>query len=121
VPNYREIDRDPRWLEWLTRPDPLSGYPRQRLLDDAIVQGNAARVIAFFRGFQREAAAGHHEQRPQQAAGGKPVYLHSQIKELAAQRRRGQIDDATWAAWQKELVTVAKEGRVFGAIGPALR
>src|SRR5262249_26758124 len=51
VPNWREIDRDPRWLEWLRGRDVLSGEIRQRLLDEAIARGDARRVINFFQGF----------------------------------------------------------------------
>jgi CHAD domain-containing protein len=35
VPNYREIDQDPRWHNWLRSVDPLSGRVRQTLLDEA--------------------------------------------------------------------------------------
>jgi hypothetical protein len=34
VPNYREIDRDPRWHDWLLATDALSGRQRQVLLND---------------------------------------------------------------------------------------
>src|SRR5215831_19328564 len=57
VPNWREINRDPRWLNWLLLPEPLSGRSRQLLLDDATARGNAASVIALFNGFLREAGA----------------------------------------------------------------
>ena len=35
VPNYREIDQEPRWHNWLRSVDPLSGRVRQTLLDEA--------------------------------------------------------------------------------------
>jgi hypothetical protein len=54
VPNYLEIDQDPRWHQWLIQVDPLNGRMRQELLNDAIAAGSATRVVAFFRGFQRE-------------------------------------------------------------------
>ena len=38
VPNYREIDADPRWHQWLLGTDSLSGRQRQQLLNDAISQ-----------------------------------------------------------------------------------
>ena len=43
VPNYREIDRDPRWHRWLLGIDVLSGRVRQQLLNEAIA---AARPYA---------------------------------------------------------------------------
>ena len=65
VPNYREIDRDPRWHRWLLGIDVLSGRVRQQLLNEAISAAAAPRVISFFRGFlNEEAATGHNEPAP---------------------------------------------------------
>ena len=65
VPNYREIDRDPRWHRWLLGIDVLSGRVRQQLLNEAISSASAPRVISFFRGFlNEEAATGHNELAP---------------------------------------------------------
>src|SRR4051794_8833899 len=36
IPNYREVDSDPRWHNWLLQTDPLTGVPRQQILNDAI-------------------------------------------------------------------------------------
>jgi hypothetical protein len=57
IPNYREVDRDPRWHRYLLEPHPLSGHPRQQWLNDAIASGDANRVIAFFREFMRAAGS----------------------------------------------------------------
>jgi hypothetical protein len=51
VPNYREIDQDPRWHNWLRSVDPLSGRVRQTLLDEAIAGVTPHRVISFFQQF----------------------------------------------------------------------
>jgi hypothetical protein len=60
VPSYREIDRNPRWHNWLLSIDLLSGRVRQQLLNEAIAAADAPRVISFFRGFlQDEQATGH--------------------------------------------------------------
>ena len=45
VPNYREIDQDPRWHQWLLSSDPLSGRQRQQLLNDAIASGATNRLF----------------------------------------------------------------------------
>src|SRR5262245_1295507 len=39
IPNYREIDNDPRWHAWLRGLDLLNGRVRQYLLDQAISAG----------------------------------------------------------------------------------
>lgn len=65
LPDFREIDRNPRWHRWLLGVDVLSGRVRQQLLDEAIAAAQAPRVISFFRGFlQEEVATGHSEPAP---------------------------------------------------------
>jgi hypothetical protein len=65
VPNYREIDRDPRWRTWLLSLDMLSGRVRQQLLNEAIQAADAPRVISFFKSFlNEEQATGHIEPAP---------------------------------------------------------
>jgi hypothetical protein len=51
LPNWREINQDPGWKDWLTLTDPLSGLPRQQLLNQAFAAGDAERVLVFFNGF----------------------------------------------------------------------
>lgn len=65
VPNYKEIDRNPRWHRWLLGVDVFSGRVRQQLLNEAISAASAPRVISFFKGFlSEEAATGHIESAP---------------------------------------------------------
>lgn len=65
VPNYREIDANPRWHKWLLGLDLYTGRVRQHLLNEAIARADAPRVVAFFRGFTHdEAATGHAEPAP---------------------------------------------------------
>ncbi|HVI66668.1 MAG TPA: hypothetical protein VM910_29440 [Bradyrhizobium sp.] len=73
VPNWPEIDQNPRWHAWLSTVDPLSGCPRQRLLDDAIASGSAERCAAFFQSFMREqrdsrSTPAHSRPRPAQSS-----------------------------------------------------
>jgi hypothetical protein len=56
LPNWREINQDPGWKDWLTLTDPLSGLPRQQLLNQAFAAGDAGRVLVFFNGFLSENA-----------------------------------------------------------------
>jgi len=50
IPNWREINQNPHWLQWLRQVDSLNGRTRQELLNDATAAGNAFRVIAFLKG-----------------------------------------------------------------------
>jgi hypothetical protein len=128
VPNYREIDRDPRWHDWLLATDALSGRQRQALLNDAIAQGNAARVIGFFRGWQREAGADsgqaaqpRSQRMPMWESSDKPTYTRAQIQRLYEQHRRGAYSgrEAEWARLEQDIIRAGAEGRIAGgqAIG----
>src|SRR5262245_2340697 len=64
VPNYREIDADPRWHSWLVQIDPLTGQMRQQLLNAAVAAGDANRVRAFFNGFVQQHGAASQTQTP---------------------------------------------------------
>jgi hypothetical protein len=101
VPNYREIDHDPRWHDWLLSTDALSGRQRQVLLNDAIAQGNAARVIGFFKGWQREAGtgAGDAAQQPRSRrvpmwGSDRPTYTRAQVAKVYRQHAKVRIPAA---------------------------
>jgi len=120
VPDYQEIDRDPRWLRFLLETDPLSGCPRQQLLNDAIAHGDVYRVVAFFRGFLNEyrttnggvSSTATPRSRTTRSAPSGTVYTNESIKALYEQRRRGKITDADWARIENDIFAAQKEGRV---------
>lgn len=90
VPNYREVDANPRWHKWLLGLDIYSGRVRQHLLNDAIAAADAHRVVSFFRGFiHDEAATGHTELAPtsQPAASQPPREPAVPLASLAAPGR----------------------------------
>jgi len=97
IPNYRTIDQDPLWHQFLLTVDPLSGRQRQVLLNDAIANADAGRAIAFFRTFLQQGGATSHAsshgssygaRRAASSANG-PIYTGEQIKRLYEQNRRG--------------------------------
>ena len=120
VPNYREVDRDPRWLQWLAGTDALTGRPRQVLLNDAIASTDAARVAEFFRKFQQEAgsvqSAPAHSERAHTTSSNRPTYTHAQIGELYARHRKGEFAgrEAEWARIEHDFFRAQREGRVQG-------
>jgi len=88
VPNFREIDRNPRWHRWLLGVDVLSGRVRQTLLNEAISSSSAPRVISFFKGFQNEeAATGHIEPAPTSQQPAAPREAVMNLATLAAPGR----------------------------------
>jgi len=120
VPNWRQINADERFHNWLLQPEPYSGIIRDRLLKDAAHAANAPRVASFFKGFLAaagQAPAAHASQRNSRAPSGKPIYTRGQITQMASMRRRGQIGDTEWARWEHELVAAGREGRIIGALG----
>lgn len=56
VPNWRDLNTDAGFLDWLGLPDPYSGGIRHDMLKAAFAQGDALRVAAFFKGFLSEEA-----------------------------------------------------------------
>lgn len=57
LPNWRQMNTDQQFLDWLSLPDPYSGAIRHDMLKAAYAQGDAHRVLAFFNGFLAEEAA----------------------------------------------------------------
>jgi hypothetical protein len=120
IPNYREIDRDPRWHRWLLGIDTYTGQPRQALLNIAIADNSAARVVALFNGFLQE--AGDTQQSTptrgqaagRRSSGNKPIYSRDQIRELFESHRKGEWNgrEAEWQKLEYELIAAGREGRI---------
>lgn len=56
LPNWRELNTNQEFLDWLSLPDPYSGAIRHDMLKAAYAHGDAHRVLAFFNGFLSEEA-----------------------------------------------------------------
>jgi hypothetical protein len=121
IPNYREIDRDPRWHRWLTGIDVYTGQPRQALLNIAIMDNSTSRVVALFNGFLQE--AGDTQQSPPargQAAGrrssGKTFYTRDQVKQLYRAHQQGAYNgrEQEWARQEVDIIRAGAEGRILG-------
>jgi hypothetical protein len=88
VPDYREIDRNPRWHRWLLGIDVLSGRVRQTLLNEAISVGAAPRVVWFFKSFlSEEVATGHVASAPSSQPAPAPREPAISLTSLAAPGR----------------------------------
>jgi len=53
APNYRKFDRDPKFIQWMSGPDTVSGAPRERLFKTAQRVGDVHRVAEFFLEYER--------------------------------------------------------------------
>jgi hypothetical protein len=121
IPNYREIDRDPGWHRWLLGVDTYTGQPRQALLNIAIADGSAARVVALFNGFLRE-SGGSHAASPAssgrtRSSGNKPIYTRSQVAALYSAHQKGAYTgrEQEWARQEHDIIAAGREGRILGA------
>jgi hypothetical protein len=121
IPNWQEINNDPRFHQWLRESDPYSRVARQRLLNEAVEREDANRVIRFFQGFISELTGAaplgpSRDGQPRPAATGQRIYTRPQITKMADLRRKGKIDDQAWARWENELCLASKEGRILNPV-----
>ena len=57
IPNWADLNKDPRFIQWSQLPDVFSGAIRKSLMQDAWNSGDPHRVAAFFQSFLAEEAA----------------------------------------------------------------
>jgi hypothetical protein len=140
MPDWRELNTNQEFLDWLQLPDPFSGAIRHEMLKAAYTQGNASRVLAFFNGFLAEeavvapakggpdkgtrvpkvpladlAAPGRAKSAASASAPAeKPFFTRAQIAafytDVAAGRYRGR--DADKASVEKQIFDAQREGRI---------
>lgn len=117
VPNYREVDRNPRWHDWLLGIDVFSSRVRQQLLNEAIAAAQAPRVISFFKGFlQEEAATGHLEPARYSPPAAPPREAAIPLASLAAPgRARPAPGGETSMPFEKPIYTRAKIKALYEA------
>ena len=63
LPDWRAINRDPEFWQFLRTRNPLSPHSLQQLLEDAFASGDVERVLSFFHGYLRS------KSRPQDTRG----------------------------------------------------
>lgn len=103
VPDWREIDQDPQWLEWLGEVDPMVGKTRQEALNDAHNSLDAARVASIFKVWKGAF-------RPEQPA---PQPTNQKREELQRQVAPSKSRAATTAPAPERTWTAAEYERAF--------
>lgn len=123
VPNYKQIDQDPRWHSWLVGTDAFTGRMRQQLLNDAVRNRDNARVTAIFNGFLQQHGASSQAQAPaarqaRSTYGAGRVYSRDDIKALYEQHRKGAWAgrEAEWSRVEQDIIAASREGRIRGAV-----
>jgi hypothetical protein len=139
VNNWRELNKDQEFLDWLQDFDAFSGQQRHVMLKSAYERNDAKRVAAFFKGFLREGAAlappaNHSDQtsqapkvsleslaapgraKPQAAtrapADNKPIFTRAQIKAFYADAQRGRYKEAEKQQIEAQIFEATAEGRI---------
>lgn len=109
VPNWRELNRDDGFLDWLDETDEFSGRPRRELLGEAFTRQDSGRVIKFFKGYLSVAdgppsntqPAGNEPSSPPATNGGKPA-----LEDFAAPGRARTAPSAEVTA-EKPIFSIA--------------
>jgi hypothetical protein len=117
VPDYRTIDANPAWHQWLLGTDLMSGRMRQQLLNESIRAGDERRVKSIFDGFRNGAPAGgtHASAGRRSAPLGSTIYDNESIRKLYDQHRRGEITGDRWDRIEADIFAAQREGRVRAA------
>ena len=110
LPDWRRINQDQDWKDWLAQPDIYNGTSRQQLLNQAFAAGDADRVLQFFRGLldsQQSAPAARTSRMS--ADNSQAVITNKQIEDFYDRVRRGLYEG-------KDKQKMAEEAQIHRAI-----
>jgi hypothetical protein len=110
LPDWRRINQDQDWKDWLAQPDIFNGVPKQQLLNQAFAAGDANRVLTFLRGYLAENAQQPAMRASRTAAdNSQTIVTNKQIEDFYNRVRRGYYDG-------KEKQRMAEETQIHRAI-----
>ena len=126
VPDWKPINKDQRWKDWLQVVDPIARQKRQDLLNRARAVYDAAAVIDMFNAFKatlppaagKTAATGvlptgrapNGAPGPAQPKG--EIITRSWIKEQTRLYSQGKISREAWRTIEAKINSAAVEGRI---------
>lgn len=109
VPDWKTINDDQNFLNWLALPDTYSGAIRHELLKAAYERCDTPRVVAFFKGFlAEEAATAPRESGPDLTAPATPPVTKVPLETFAAPGRAKSTAAAPEAPVEKPVFTNAQ-------------
>lgn len=115
IPNWRELNEDPEFLEWLKTPIPGYGVPRQIALNGAVAQMDAHQAVEIFKEFiqEKQAKRGNglsrqiqpdYARRSVQPAGTVPqTWTQAKVSEFYERARRGEFTPEQYQRLENEL------------------
>ena len=130
VPDFQDVNADPRWINWLNEVDPLLRAPRKSVAQEAFNHGDAEAVAHYIGMFKAsiapaeqpsdKAAELEKQIQPKRSAATAPVsqqaktYTDAQIQKMFQKSvelsSRGQRDEAM--KLEAEIDAAYREGRV---------
>lgn len=131
VPDFEEVNVDPRWIDWLNEVDPLLRGPRKTVAEQAYISGDAEGVAYYVKMFKEslgtveqpkpKAAELERQIQPSRSAASAPsvtpkgkVYTDAQIQDMyrkaSQMASRGQLEDAR--KLEAEIDSAFMDGRV---------
>lgn len=139
LPEWRSINTNPEFLDWLSQADVYSGLTRQDLLTKAFESQDTSRVMRFFRGFKAEQTPDVTAATPTQesqgssldtlVAPGKPkgstdtggarsenIWTEKSIAQFYRDVQKGQFKgrDPEKDALERDIFAAMKDGRIIG-------
>lgn len=109
VPNFRQINDNEAFQQWLLQADPLTGITRQTYLEDAQRALDATRVSNFFRAW----LASTGQAPVAQSTGGAPAPRQTANPELEKQVAPGRSRNAGAPTTQQGKVYTAQDIKTF--------
>ena len=110
LPNWKALNRDPKFLEWASLQDTLSGVIRRDMMRQAFDANDANRVLSFFKAYlSDEAATAPATAQPTPKPNGKVP-----LEELAAPgRAKAPAASATPGEKEKPIITRAQISQFY--------
>jgi outer membrane biosynthesis protein TonB len=114
IPDWRQINKTPQWLTWLTLPNLYTGQVRQQMLNAAIAGAEAPKVIQLFRDFLSEInATGQTLQPAQQEQQLAPRAAAVPLESLAAPGRARPASGETPQSADKPIYSRAQISKFY--------
>jgi hypothetical protein len=127
LPQWREVNKDSRWLDWLAEPHAYARTTKQHLLNDAFNSGDTSRVLAILQGFlaeygqqskPRSRSSSAWSTRGSPRATDQPTFTRAQIAAYYEERRKdaasGKPPDPAHLQTEAAILRAASEGRIIG-------
>lgn len=138
VPEWREINTRPAFLDWLNQVDPFAGVPRMQLLQNAVTSADAERASVFFSTYksmtepvvdataesvadpaqtqkakvERFVSPGKSKSSTAKVEGEKQMWTRAAIAKLYDDKMAGKISAKRFEELERDIFAAQQEGRI---------